>query len=445
MKMYVLPFVLALGLLSNVAMGDIDNRQQDRNRFEEELNERDFDALRDYLKTKREVDLNDKSKEITISGDVRAEWRHLKEFLHDKSLRPRRDKIENQKGKIPTSDNDFDAEFNLRIDYDLERTWATAHVQFDNSGGVDGSGISCDKDRGGFHGSGSCDNLCLKKAFFGYEIYECGNTEFYVELGRRNLYNIFDSRIQFLSRFDGVYLHYESAYEDHCGRNVCDWYGSFGGFVVDERVNQGAWVAEIGFLNIYDSGIDFKYSVIDWRKRGKNRCGKQDPEGFKFINSQFTMAYRFEAEIIGSPATVYGAFLINHLGHRRHYYDRKEVKQLAKNQNTGWYLGFKLGEVAKEGDWSFEMCYEYVKAFAVPDEDASGICNGNVLNSSITQKGDKGAGGNTNYKGWRFETLYALTDNITIDTQLEWSASANENIGGKHYYSKFELEAIYAF
>jgi hypothetical protein len=106
-------------------------------------------------------------------------------------------------------------------------------------------------------------------------------------------------------------------------------------------------------------------------------------------------------------------------------------------------VGALVGEVVKEGDWSFEIRYEYVQAFAMPDEDCSGICNGNVRNTSITQRGT--SRGNTNYKGWRFEGLYALTDNITLDSQLEWSHVVDGHIGGSHDYSKFELEAIYAF
>ncbi len=438
MKKILILLIAALGYASYAECIDNDEREQDTHRFTEELNERDFDSLRDFLKTKREEDLQQKAKDITLSGDVRLEWRHLTEDVRGRSLRggnATTTKIPDT--GLPISRNDFDIEFNFRIDYDADRTWATAHVQYDNTAGVDNNGVSCKKDPEGYHGSGNCDNLCLKKAFFGYEIYECGCTEFYIEIGRRNMYNIFDSKIQFLSRFDGIYLHYKS-----CWEGIADWYWSFGTFVVDERVNQFAWITEVGFLNIYDSGFDFKYSFIDWVKNGKNRCFARDPEGFKFMNSQFTVAYHFDAEMLCQPATVYGAFVINHLNNERFYF-KKGKEDHVRNQNKAWYVGFVVGEVEKEGDWSFEARYEYVQAFAIPDDDASGICNGNVLGKSITQKPN--AGGNTNYKGWVFESLYALTDNITVDTQLEWSNAVDEKITGSHKYSKFEIEAIYAF
>jgi hypothetical protein len=65
-----------------------------------------------------------------------------------------------------------------------------------------------------------------------------------------------------------------------------------------------------------------------------------------------------------------------------------------------------------------------------------------VLDESVT---GIGARGNTNYKGWKFEGLYALTDNFTIDSIIEFSKAYKKKIGGSHSYSKFELETIYAF
>ncbi len=445
MKRYLLPLLMALVLTSSAQAQQNQRRLgQDTSRFEEELNERDFDALKNFLKTKRAIDLEVKAPELTLSGDVRFEWRHLTETLKLQG-RP----IRSLRGGdattttipddgLPISRNDFDAEFNFRIDYDAEKTWATAHVSFDNGAGVDDNGVPCRFDKKGYHGSGFCNELCLKKAFFGYTIYECGSTDLYVELGRRNLYNVFDSKIQFLSRFDGIYLHYDTVKE-----NIFDFYWSLAGFVVDERVNQFAWAVEFGFLDLYDSGFDIKYSLIDWKYSERNRCFASNPRGFSFVNSQVTLAYNFEIKALcNAPAIAFGAFLYNHAGQKRHFFKRN-IEHAAYHQNKAWYAGIIVGEVEKEGDWSFEVRYEYVQAFAVPDEDASGICNGNVLGISITQRPD--AVGNTNYQGWRFEGLYALTDNITIDAQLEWSHAIDTHITPIHNYSKFELETIYAF
>ena len=72
-------------------------------------------------------------------------------------------------------------------------------------------------------------------------LYKEGKQSIDIELGRRNLYDVFDSRVQFLSRFDGVTLKYSNAREGLGGIYL---YGA--GFVVDEKVNQFGWASELG-------------------------------------------------------------------------------------------------------------------------------------------------------------------------------------------------------
>ena len=100
-----------------------------------------------------------------------------------------------------------------------------------------------------------------------------------------------------------------------------------------------------------------------------------------------------------------------------------------------------IGEVKKEGDWAIDMRYEVVQAFAIPDDDVSGISRGNVFGESFTRS----CRGNGNYYGFRLEGLYALTDNLSIDAILEYSRAYKKSIGGSHSFSKCEVEAIYAF
>lgn len=506
---YLLLLSAAVSLMANSLYAD---DVQDGSRFDEELNERDFDALRDYLRSKRAEDIVDNASTLTISGDVRTEWRHLNETCRGQRLRG--EGAVSAKG-IPISRNDFDVEFNLRFDYLCDKTWATVHVRYDNSAGVDDNGHSCGPvidgdskccldrarecfpDPQGYHGSGNCDDLCLKKAYMGYELYSNCDSRFFFELGRRgNLYNAFDSNIQFLSRFDGLLLKYESTWD--C---VADWYIQGAGFVVDERVNHFAWVVELGLLNVADYGIDLKYSLIDWEKHGENRCFARNPRGFRFINSQWTAIYHLNPEwmekvpytCLRKPVKFYGAFLVNHAAAtiptdkelwaqkaiQRTLEQRRDLRMLVRanpespenpvrkaeikeleteimeeaqivasqrkyrsKQNLGWYAGVLFGEVRKEGDWAIELQYQYVQAQAVPDGDSGGIGRGNVLDESFTTCSRRG---NTNFKGWRLEGLYAFTDHFTLDTILEKTEAADPHIGGEHTYSKLEVEAIYAF
>lgn len=433
LKRYLFCFTAMCAFISWDLMAQ-DNGQ-DESAFDQELNERDFAALRDYLREKRMENLEEEGEnKLVISGDVRTEWRYLTERQQGHSVRGG-DAVDAR--GIPLSRNDFDIELNLYFDYLTDRTWAVAHLQYDDSAGVDDNEKSCDDDPEGYHGSGDKDKLNLKKAFFGYNVFDNGCSRFDVELGRRTLYNVFDSRVQFLSRFDGLLLSY-----DYKQEGLGELYIMLAGFLVDERVNHFAWIVETGYLNILDSGIDFKYSFIDWKKNGKNRCEARDPRGFKFENSQFTFAYNFKPEIICKRAQVFGAFLINHAGVDRFYRNDLDIRHHRRHQNKAWYAGVALGKVEKEGDWSLEIQYQWVQAFAMPDKDMSGIGRGNVLKDSITARG---ARGNTNFKGWRFEGLYAITDELTINPIVEWSQQICSAIGGSHHYSKVELETVFAF
>lgn len=445
---YLLPLVWVLSF-SSILHADIG--------YDESLNERDFHVLRDYVYTKRTINLEEKDWNLAISGDIRTEWRHLNEKRHGEVLRgsQSRRKIGCEKAtdegnvdggnedvkntdkfhpdealRLLRSRNDFDIEFNLRFDYVCNRAWGVAQLEFDNSAGIGSEDHTCCENREGWFGSGRCDDICLKKAYMGYNVFcDCGS-RLDVELGRRRLYDVFDSEIQFLSRFDGLLFRYSTTWE-----NVSDVYWNIAGFLVDERVNQFAWATEVGFLNICDTGFDVKYSFIDWTKNGKNICNQTNPSSFDFRVSQWTAYYHFNEDVFNMPVEVYGAFAWNHSS-------RKEnCNCTRKNPNLAWYLGITFGEVVNEADWAIDLQYQWVEALAVPDEDASGIGLGNTFNDTFTFNRQ----GNTNFQGWRVEGLYAITDNLTLDTIIEHSWKLEKCFGGTHTYSKFELEAIYAF
>lgn len=432
-------------ILAAMAMGFFHlSAAEDDDAFQQELNERDWDALKDFLRTKQGVDVAEKANNLSISGDVRFEWRHMTERCGDVNLRGSGSPP--FKG-LPVGKNDFDIECNVRFEYDADKAWAVAHIQYDNSAGVSDndhpcSGIegsrSCNfsennkaRDPEGYHGSGICDRLCLKRAYMGYTLFDCDGQSLDIELGRRNLYNVFDSKIQFLSRFDGILFHYIAKHD--CFE---EWFLKVAGFVVDERVNHFAWATEIGFMNICESNIDFKYSFIDWKKRGRNRCYAHNPRGFRFTNSQWSLTYHLNPDYFwGRDARVYGAFLWNSAARATAFTEGHHL-------NTGWYLGLRVGEVYKEGDWSFLIEYQVVGAQAMPDDDMSGIGRGNLRDESFTSFCRRG---NTNFRGVHLEGLYAFTDNLTIDTIVEWSTALYSKVGGSHEFSKVEVEAIYAF
>ncbi|MCB1113590.1 MAG: hypothetical protein KDK62_02415 [Chlamydiia bacterium] len=446
-----------------------DVTQQDGSRYDELLNENDFDALRAFVQSKRDIDLKKKADDLKIGGDVRTEWRHMNESGRKGGFVGRQEQLRGghaiNYGAYPVSRNDFDIEFNFYVSYKTECTWAVAQIQYDESAGVFDNNKACPSQKAGsaqdiiselangdntpdpegWHGTGRCNNLCLKKAYMGYCLFSCDEQKVDLEIGRRRLSHVFDSNIQFLSQFDGILVKYSNRYE-----SLGDFYMYTSGFVVNERINHFAWVVEMGLLNICDSGFDVKYSFVDWRKNGRSQCFDtngawfHNPRGFKFLNSQVTLIYNLNEDYFCKPAKVYGAFLINHNQSSVRYpilVNKTLVPATLHNANYGWYIGFKVGSVFKEGDWSFEAQYQHVEPVAVPDGDSSGIGRGNILDESFTSI----RRGNTNFKGFKFEFLYALTDHLTLNNIVEWTKAARPECGGQHKYSKVEVEAIYAF
>lgn len=429
------------------AADECDEDEDDRDELElfaDELDERDFAAVAEYVNTKRAEDLEADACALEISGDIRAEWSHITEVLNGRKLRGGHI---SRCGSGFVSTNDFDIDLNLRFDYKCEDAWGVVHIEFDNPAGVQEIDKVCGDypavydpcskiDRQSTYGSGQCNSICLRKAFIGYNICACGKTRFDIEVGRRRLYDVFDSRIQFLARFDGVLLRYATQL-----LNDTNFYWNAGAFVVDERVDHFAFVGETGLLNICDSGFDVKYSFIQWRKRGFNRCLIRDALGWRFSNSQWTAAYKFK-DLLCIPAKIYGAYIYNHAAERR---------PITRNHlyNNAWYIGGTIGEVRKEGDWMIDGNYQYCEAQSVPDADMGGIGRGNFFKETFYTAdfydNPLNARGDTNFKGFKIEGLYALTDDLSIDTYFQLSRPIDKRLGGPMHYSKFKIEAIYAF
>ena len=494
---YLIPILMVAGFKATGVYAQFGQETT----FSRDLNTRDDQPVREFVESKENIDVKEKASNLEISGDVRFEWRTIREkgvvfFLDEYSSSYYGSYEEPSSGSlyqeyralrggehvdargIPISLNDFDVEFNLKLKYNFKKAWCYAHLQFDNPAGVRGRNdcivpagfpvfnkegsevvdfFSRDS-RWAIKGSGDSFSINLKRAYMGYNIWADGKHRLDIEVGRRKLDDVFDSEIEFTSRFDGVLLKYASSIQD-----FSDWYLDVGAFVIDERVNHFGWVAEIGLIDIMDSGLDLRYSIIDWQKRGFNRCLVDNPYGARFLNSQVTVTYtihpKFGSKQIEIPFEFYGGFLINHLA-------KKEIFTHHKKKNLGWYAGLYVGNVNKEGDWSFDIEYIVVQAQAVSEFDVGSIGRGNILDenlldildesfpyassdySSVPSSGIVGIfprRGNTNFVGYRTEFLYAITDNLSIDLIFEISNEEDRRIGGRHSYNDFEIEAIYAF
>lgn len=443
---YLLPLLMAIGAITSTLSAAPND--SNHNEHAEELNDRDLQALRDFLHTKRTKDLLDKITHLSFSGDVRTEWRHLTEKICGTELRG--GSLKNKRGVPIYSRNDFDIEFNFIVEYETDRTWLVAHLDYDNAAGVDRFDCCCDdcgssgcdlapdyvknicshckdcackKKQHRMHGSGTHDDIDLKRAYMGYQIYADGCTQVDVELGRRKMYDVFESDIQNNVRFDALVLEAATSFE-----HIAKTYFKIAGFLVDERVNHFAWATELGLMNIGDFGLDMKYSFVDWQKIGKDRCGIRNPRGCRFLNSQLLMTYHVDQCLLGLPdnlpLALYGAVVYNH-------------RAPHGTRGLGWYAGFMIGDVEHEGDWSLELEYQWCGADCVSYDSSNGIGLGDLLSDFCG-----GPGPTNGFKGWQLDSLYALTDNIIIDTTLTWTRS-NESI--RHSFSCVEIEAVYGF
>ncbi len=424
---YLLPIAMATcGFAATVMADDFSTVKEAR--------ERDDQSITDFVKSKRAITVQEKGGALMISGDIHTEWSYLKDWSG--GHRRRGSKSANlkvpPKPHAPFATSEFTVEANVMFDYRAERTWAAIQLQMSNGAGIKQQERREDvnTNKNFLWGSGALDNLVLRRAYMGYNVMDHGTSRLDVELGRRRGYDFFDSKIQFYNFFDGIYLKYANSFE-----GITDFTFKGSAFVVDYTVNQFAWVGELGFLNIGDSGFDFKYSLIDWERDGHNRYNKKNALGSKFINSQFTFAYKLSPDWIHYKTKLYGAYLHNHDAKKTHYTHHKK-------EDNAWYAGASIGEVRRQGDWAIDANYQWVQAQAIPESDCSGICRDNPQNISFYQKR---WGGFANYKGYVIDGFYALTDNLTLNVNFDRVHECSHRIGGKHRSYQFQVAAIYAF
>lgn len=382
-------------------------------------------VLRDFIESKGLIECRKKNGLLTIAGDVRARWIAAGEQVNGKK----------QRGQgTNTAIDRYKSEVNLFFDYVAPRTWASTKLKWVNFLGKDG---------------GSATKTELDRAFIGYDIYKQGKEDFYIEVGRSKLDFIFDSRVEFTSTFDGIHIYYK-----RCWPTVGEFIIHGGPFIVDSFTNHYAWIVETGIIGWRGTGLGFKYSIIDWSRSAPTldygnlpKSGKtlvRNNPRYSFIVSQMLFGYERKIDFLGCKTLyIYSAVLVNH--------DAKRTPTTnGKKLNGAWYAGFTLGKLCKACDWSIDINYQSVQAQAVPEFDLSGIGHGNAANLLLSDAILQGFGpdqafGFTNYKGWSVSALYAMTDNLSLRAQAQYSTPRNKSIGGDFQYKAFEMSVIYAF
>lgn len=251
----------------------------------------------------------------------------------------------------------------------------------------------------------------------------------------------FDSKIEFNTFYDGIYLKYDRGFE-----TAGDAYCHGGVFLIDEKHNQYGYVGEMGWINIMGTGFFTKLSVIDWDTKhfDDNKCKDRR---FDYVVGQWLWGYKIFPESIGKKLVMlYAAYLNN--------FEAKGLRIFRHNREAyGGYLGVSIGQLKKKNDFAFDINYQVVAAQAIPDFDMAGIGFGNSRNLGLyTEKSDctgapttsKTAAGNGNFRGFSTQLDYLFTDNIMITTA--WAQSIRlESIGPFRWYKQFEFEFVYSF
>lgn len=433
LKKYLLPgLVAACGFAASVFAAE------DYATVREARDNTDPRALADFVKSKGMISIQEKGGALMLSGDVRTEWDHVKSHNGGKHLRGNGSShgLKSDKPLFTVPSNEFDIEANLMLDYRADRSWGKLRFQFDNAAGI--RQRSSDEmnewqinKKDTLFGSGTLNKLALRQAYMGYNVSEAGTSRLDLEAGRRRLYDVFDSKLQFDNYFDGVLLKYMNSFE-----GVTDFALKAAAFVINQNVNHFGYVAEADFLNLGDERLDFKYAYTHWHKDGVNIFNKKNGSGSRFNISQFLLAYNFAPDFLRYKTTVYAAYLKNHEAHAKKWTDHKKMGQ-------AFYVGFKVGEPKRQGDWAFEADYQWMQVNAVPEQDVRGIGRDNPRNISVYKKGHKF--GFANYKGYELLGMYNLTDNLAIEAGFSRVHQQSRRVGGNHRAWAFELATVYAF
>lgn len=390
----------------------------------DDVDQKDINAVREWINTKRQVTVREMGGALSLSGEVRTEFQSTAEVLDGIKQRGHGGQVLMKDG-VPLPQNAFDIEVNIMLDYRADKSWGSIKLEFDNDAGIF---------------SGTLNKLKLERAYWGVRVLDGEEYSCDVELGRRRMSSLADSKLEFNNFFDGAWFRYDQKYDP-----IGDLYLHLGVFIINENKNQFGYLGELGVLNIADTGLYAKYSLVDWNT--KNQHNRVKNLRFDFLVNQLVLGYKFLPTKLQKIVQVYAAGLLNANAHRIAItnYSRK---------NWGTYVGVSIGELKKKGDWAFDINYQVLAAQCVPDFDVAGIGTGNASNAgfytaNIDGSGDatniRTAGGNVNYRGFQMTLDYLLTNQVNIQQSWQQSITLDTNIGPFHRFKQYEIEFIYGF
>lgn len=413
------------------------------------ITDEDFEAIRDFVGSKKVIAISQKEGNLSIYGDTRASYafRHQKQEITPGQFfnwgsSPLATETHGGKGASL-----FQLMFNLGARYRADASYACAELRFKDRMGLDSDANA--------RGNGESSKISLRKAYLGYYFIDNGIIQLRTQLGRNKLEDFYESYIQFDSQCDGVTALLYGQFEA-----IFDLEAATGVYVINNMSNFYFYVAELVFRNIAGSGVYIGANFIDWYQkkptfpsgfietnpRQKWNTITNDPR-YKFRNIAFFLGWKTPESIFKVPIEVYSGVVINTAAERR-------ANTAYLKANKGYYIGTQWGSIRKKGDWSLDLRYELVQAQAIPQWDISGIGQGNLkgyglyfnTNNPPTEITDPAlAHGTGNYRGWTGKGIYAFTNSLSGSLSYAYSNAATRRIGGQNRWRKLELEFIYSF
>jgi hypothetical protein len=433
----------------------------------------DFKAIRKYIEDKRNISISDKGGSLKIGGDVRVSYRHTHQLADGQQVEGSGFGGNRQIKDWAIPQNTADIEANVSLEYTHDTSYSNILLRFKNNMGIDATNFN-DLDRPNLNENTNLSyksyqpgdsKISLARAFIGDELWSSDSHKVVGEIGRQRLYDIFDSRIMFFNRFDGVALKYTGDFE-----GVGKAHATYGGFLVADRANHYAHAVELGLAQVLDSNFSVKYSLINWKKNHTYSDGSDASQpdtapcnvsplfggtnssyaGYnrllRFTVSQASVAYTVPSDFVGGQTVkLYAAWAHNHAAKGMKDYSSDDLN------NNAWYAGFTLGRIQMPSDWVLDFNYQYVGAQSVPEFDTlGGAGRGNLRNVWLFMDPTQGF---TNYQGIAARFVYCISADMLVNLKAAMTKAANSKLSAaytegrtsRNRYNGIEAELVYSY
>lgn len=379
---------------------------------------RNMKSLREYVDSQRNISIFQKGGSLLIAGDVRFDMNYVQEKRAGTNVNKGTTIHGNAYREIPSLS--FDAKASLSLKYTAQKSFADILLKASHNTGWDTENYSVASgaipfDYDSFKPTKS--GLKVEKALFGTDLVKDESQSLSVEVGRQRLYDLFDSRITFMQKFEGVALKYKNVFE-----GVARLHTTLGGMIISDRAHHYGFAGEVGLGQIADTPFGLKYAHYKISKSGNYSDGSPaDTTLTRDTYKYYDKAYNYSVShllayydtsldyMVSAPLKLYAAYAYNHDAVSRSEFGSKKKPHAA-------YGGFTVGDVKMPGSGYLDVIYQYVQAESVPELDNCGAYYG--MNQTGIPNVVTPTAGYTNFKGFAINGGYLATKEILLSAKF---------------------------